>query len=113
MKRSLLTIAVGVGIALVIVFAVVWINVRHGATGGAETINIPSWLRGAPSCLGGLAGVVGVQVYCLIRAVRLHYGDIRQRGHKVLTTLLWVALLAATLVAWGGGLYMAALSWTL
>jgi len=106
LKRAILRIAVGFVLAVLLGWATLWLNARHGATGGPEYFRIPRWLRGVHTFFGGLVLGIGLQVLCLLSVVRTASREASGGYRKGLVSVVWAFLLAASVVAWLFGAYL-------
>ena len=111
MKYPLRLFCIGFFIAVVVILATLWVNMRHSPPGGAETVNIPAWLRGSHTLYGGAIGGIILQTCCLVFALCSYFKQIKKTRYKVFLILTWVVLLIVSLVIWSMGRFLVWASW--
>jgi hypothetical protein len=109
-KASLKVFGIGFVGAIVLTMASLWLNTHHGPA-GSTTIVVPAWLMSRHTFYGGCVLGVLVQVYSLVAAVRLYFGQVEKKNRIALLVLLWIGLLISSLVVWSYGASIARASW--
>jgi len=99
-KRAILRIVIGFVLAVLLGWATLWLNARHGATGGPLYFTIPRWLRGVHTFFGGLVLGIGLQVLCLLSVVRTASRETGGGYRKTLVSVVWAFLLTASIAVW-------------